>query len=103
MGLVEFYRLYTKLLWYSKTSVSIIKKECCLVLRRAAVYAFQQLCLALTADTCLALPDMGKPFRIHCDASRSGFGAGLMQDFNGKLRSVAFASRTLSKLNVITQ
>ena len=44
----------------------------------------------------LKYPDFTQPFRIQTDASRTGLGAMLEQEENGKWRPVAFASRKTS-------
>ena len=44
----------------------------------------------------LAYPDHEKPFVLHVDASQEGLGAVLYQQEDGKLRVVAYASRTLT-------
>ena len=60
--------------------------------------AFEHLKKALTNPPILAYPDFAKPFELHVDASRMGLGAVLYQnDDRGKLRVIAYASRTLNK------
>ena len=44
----------------------------------------------------LAYPDPQKPYILHTDASQEGLGAVLYQRQQGKLRVIAYASRTLS-------
>lgn len=59
--------------------------------------AFDTLIQALTSDPIIALADRGKPFKLHCDASGTGIGAVLYQEQEGKLRVIAYASRSLNK------
>ena len=58
--------------------------------------AFKQLKDAICEDVILKYPDFNQPFRIQTDASRTGLGAMLEQEEDGKWRPVAFASRKTS-------
>ena len=58
--------------------------------------AFKQLKDAICEDVILKYPDFNQPFRIQTDASRTGLGAMLEQEEDGKWRPVAFASRRTS-------
>ena len=51
---------------------------------------------AICEDVILKYPDFNQPFRIQTDASRTGLGAMLEQEEDGKWRPVAFASRKTS-------
>ena len=62
--------------------------------------AFVDLQSALMRKPILKLPDYHKPFVLRTDASNIGLGAALMQEADGKLHPVAFASK---KLNVAEQ
>ena len=60
-------------------------------------FAFERLKEMVTSPAILAYPDFEKTFILHCDASISGLGCALYQhDTSGKLRPIAFGSRTLS-------
>ncbi|KAJ8005897.1 hypothetical protein DPEC_G00122670 [Dallia pectoralis] len=50
----------------------------------------------LTNPPVLAYPDFDLPFTVHTDASEQGLGAVLYQRQSGRLRVIAFGSRTLS-------
>ena len=52
---------------------------------------FQELKRRLTSAPILAIPDVGKPFEVYCDASHLGLGCVLMQE----KKAVAYVSRQL--------
>ena len=51
----------------------------------------------LTSKPVLRLPDMDKSFILHTDASNSGVGAVLMQEHEGELHPISYASKKLSE------
>ncbi|XP_056118703.1 uncharacterized protein LOC130096084 [Rhinichthys klamathensis goyatoka] len=57
--------------------------------------AFQALKQVLTTAPVLAYADFTRPFILEVDASHVGLGAVLSQEFDGKVRPVAYASRSL--------
>ena len=57
--------------------------------------AFTTLKHLLVAEPVLRLPDMSKPFVLRTDASDVGIGAVLLQQHEGKLFPVAYASKKL--------
>ena len=66
-------------------------KEC-----QEAFYKVKQLC---SQTPILAFANYKKPFKLHTDASENGLGAVLYQkQDNGTDHVIAYASRTLSKL-----
>ena len=50
---------------------------------------------AVTSRPNLHLPDLNRPFVLRTDASNVGLGSALMQEFEGRLFPVAYASRKL--------
>ena len=50
----------------------------------------------LTNPPIMPYPDYEKPFIVHTDACNDGLGAGLYQRQDGKIRVIAYASRTLT-------
>lgn len=68
------------------------------ILTEDAVKAFEELKRCLCAASVLCSPDFSKPFSIHCDASKTGVGAVLVQvSEEGDERPVAFISKKLNK------
>ena len=63
----------------------------------AADSAFVHLKKLCTSTPILAYPDYQLPFVLHTDSSSEGLGAVLYQEQNGKLRVIAYASRSVSK------
>lgn len=59
--------------------------------------AFESLKRALSSDLVIGIADKSKPFFLHCDASGYGLGAILYQEFEGKMKVIAYASRGLNK------
>ena len=58
--------------------------------------AYQTIKIILTSDPVLRLPDPEKTFVLRTDASDYGIGAVLMQEHEGKLFPICYASRKLS-------
>ena len=63
----------------------------------AANTAFEHLKAMCVSTPILAYPDYQLPFTLHTDSSTDGLGAVLYQKQDGKLRVVAYASRSVSK------
>lgn len=58
--------------------------------------AFQKLKATLTRSPVLRNPDFSFPFLVHMDASETGLGAVLSQDFDGEEHPIIFASHKLT-------
>ena len=71
----------------SKTKIELDNKQ---------MDALKSLINAITSHPLLAYPDFKKPFQVHVDASETGLGAILYQDFDDKTKVIAYASRTLN-------
>ena len=63
----------------------------------AADTAFENLKTMCVSTPILAYPDYQLPFTLHTDSSTDGLGAVLYQKQDGKLRVIAYASRSVSK------
>ena len=72
-------------------------KKTCVEWTEAAASAFEHLKKLCTSNPILAYPDYKLPFVLHTDSSSEGLGAVLYQKQNGKLRVIAYASRSVSK------
>ena len=59
--------------------------------------AFDELKSCLLAPPILRFPSFDKPFFIATDASDTGLGSALLQEVDGKLMPISYASRTLNK------
>ena len=58
--------------------------------------ALEQLITAIINPPVMAYPDYAQPFTLHTDGSEQGLGTALYQRQGGKLRVIAFGSRTLT-------
>ena len=63
----------------------------------AADVAFENLKTMCVSTPMLAYPDYQLPFTLHTDSSTDGLGAVLYQKQDGKMRVIAYASRSVSK------
>ena len=63
----------------------------------AANTAFEHLKTMCVSTPILAYPDYQLPFTLHTDSSTDGLGAVLYQKQDGKMRVIAYASRSVSK------
>ena len=58
--------------------------------------ALEQLITAITNPPVMAYPNYSEPFILHTDASEHGLGGALYQRQDGKLRVIAYGSRTVT-------
>ena len=108
LGFVGYYRRFIK--DFSKISKPIREvipglenqskrtaKKTLIEWTEAANSAFETLKELCTSTPILAYPDYQLPFILHTDSSSEGLGAVLYQKQEGKLRVIAYASRSVSK------
>ena len=108
LGFVGYYRRFIK--DFSKISKPIREvitglenqskrttKKTLIEWTEAANSAFETLKELCTSTPILAYPDYQLPFVLHTDSSSEGLGAVLYQKQEGKLRVIAYASKSVSK------
>ena len=113
LGFVGYYRRFIR--DFSKISKPIreviiglenqskrVAKKTLINWSEAAQSAFEVLKELCVNAPILAFPDYKLPFILHTDSSTEGLGAVLYQKQEGKLRVIAYASRSVTKLNPIT-
>ena len=61
------------------------------------IQLFEQLKAMCVSTPILAYPNYQLPFTLHTDSSNDGLGAVLYQKQDGKMRVIAYASRSVSK------
>ncbi|ROT69657.1 hypothetical protein C7M84_012131 [Penaeus vannamei] len=96
LGLSGFYRPFIKDYGsIAQPLTTLLKEDVPVEWAKETEDSFLQLKALLANAPVLAFPDFELPFVLTNDASSVGLGATLRQKVNGKLRPIAFASRTL--------
>lgn len=98
MGTMNFYRQFIPgFAGLAASLTDLLRKGCPNQIRWTEDLQrnFQALRVTLTASPILRLPDMTKPFSLRTDASMVGLGAVLLQETDGVLLPVSYASRKL--------
>jgi transposase InsO family protein len=96
LGFLGFYRRFVKdFSRIAKPLTELTKKNQAWEWTPECEEAFKKLKQALMSEPVLANPDFTRQFVIRTDASFIGLGATLSQEYEGKLRPVAYASRIL--------
>lgn len=99
LGLAGFYRDFIPgFASVAAPLIELTKKGCNNVVTWTATQeeAFSTLKRLLSTPPILAAPDMTQPFTLRTDASNVGLGAVLLQERDGVLKPVSYASRKLS-------
>src|SRR5258705_5974241 len=98
LGLCNFYRKFVE--GYAKISKPLVEqteKNRPFEWTRPREEAFQALKDKLTTAPVLKHFDEDKPVELHCDASSYGLGVVLVQEHEGNMHPIAYASRCLSR------
>lgn len=108
LGFASYYRRFVE--WFAKLAVPLHKlvaevlggksgkrrgQSLIPVWTEHCQTAFEALKIRLTSTPVLVYADFSKPFILQLDASHGGLGAVLSQEFEGKARPIAYASRSL--------
>lgn len=97
LGLAGFYRPFIKDFGRIAAPLThLLKKDVPWRWGEEQVNAFSTLQHCLSHAPVLAFPRFDLPFILHTDASNVGLGAVLMQEHEGNLRPIGFASRVLT-------
>jgi hypothetical protein len=100
MGLAGYYREFIPNFAAVTSSLTdLLKKGCPNQVQwgPAQEKAYQTVRDMLSREPVLRIPDPSKPFVLRTDASDDGVGAVLMQEHEGKLFPVSYASKKLSR------
>ncbi|KAM7285215.1 uncharacterized protein ISCGN_032173 [Ixodes scapularis] len=97
LGMVGFYRQFIPgCAELAQPLNQLLRKNSRWIWGREHDAAFASLAKAIADTASLHLPDLNRHFVVQTDASDYGVGAVLLQEHDGQLRPVAFASRTLT-------
>jgi len=99
LGLVGFYREFMKdLSSVTEPLQKLMRKDTVFQWGTEQQKAFDEMKKGISEKSCLEFPRPGWPYELHTDASLNGIGAVLFQkDPQGKLHTIEFASKALSK------
>lgn len=97
LGLVSWYRKYVpNFSDVAQPLTALLKKNCRWVWSDKCQLSFEELKAKLITSPILTCPDYSRPLILQTDASFSGLGAVLAQEYDGKEKVIAYASRTLT-------
>ena len=101
LGLAGYYRRFIPVFSSIEKPLSfLLKKNVLFKWTNSQLEYFNKLKDILCTHPLLQYPDFSKPFIVSCDASNYGIGGVLNQNFDGKNLPIAYASRTLSDVEV---
>lgn len=94
LGLTGFFRKFVKNYAHiARPLTNLLRKDTEFVVGSQELLAFNQLKEILASEPVLRLYDREAETELHTDASKEGYGAVLLQRFEGKLHPVAFWSK----------
>ena len=97
LGLIGFYRNFVPRFSHSaEPLLMLLRKSSKFIWEEEQENAYQQLKAALLEPPFIKYPDYSKTFFVVTDASQVGLGASLMQEWDGRLHPIAYASQTLN-------
>ena len=98
LGLISWYRRFIpNFSNFSAPLTQLLKKNQRWDWSEEAQKAFEEFKSCLVKAPILSCPDFSKPFHLQTDASFSGIGAVLTQDYEGNEKVIAYASRILTE------
>ena len=101
LGLAGYYRRFIPdFSTIAKPLSFLLKKNVLFKWTNSQHESFNKLKDILCTHPLLQYPDFSKPFIVSCDASNYGIGGVLNQNFDGKNLPIAYASRTLSDVEI---
>ena len=101
IGLTGFYRDYIpnySIIAAALTDMTKKGQPRPVIWNDAAEMAFRDLKLYISSKPILHLPDINKTFTLQTDASETGLGAVLLQETDGKLFPISYASKKLTEM-----
>ena len=97
LGVCNYYRMFVhNFATIADPLYDLLRKNKKFVWTERQAEAVQKLKTSLATAPIVRFPDYKKPFHIHSDASSSGVAAVLMQEEDGLLHPLAYASKTLN-------
>ena len=97
LGLLSYYRAFIpKFSEKAESLLRLLRKDAKFEWKEEQDQAFVRLKECLLKPPILCYPDFEKTFFLATDASNTGLGAALLQEVDGKLMPISYASRTLN-------
>jgi hypothetical protein len=98
LGVCNYFRLFVKeFATIAEPLYALLRKDVRFVWNEEQMRAVEELKYKLSHAPIVKFLDFKKEFHIHTDASLTGIGAVLMQEYDGILHPLAYVSKTLSE------